>query len=341
MKKIFTIITASILFVYNIAAQGSETFTNSALTASYLGGSFVGDNSVTWTYVASRDESTFGITGKGIMLRRTADGSKVTSSAVAGGIGNFTCNLKKAFTGAGNRQVELFVNGVSKGTSLTWDNTTTQVFSVTGIEVTGNVIIEIRNITANQVIVDDIAWTAATPLSVEARTFSVSKNNDSNKLSWQTASEKNNAQFQIERSQDGETFSKIGEVKGRGNSNVEQNYTFTDASPVKGINYYRLRQVDFDGTETVSKTVSTTFDGKGQNKFKAYPTLTQGLVNVELSEEGKSEILVRDLTGRVLLTQNTEGVSNQTLNLGALSGGLYILSVRSNDSFETIKIQKY
>lgn len=137
---------------------GEETFTNSNLTSSYTTNSFTGDNSVTWSYVASRDESTYGITGKGIMLRRSSDNSKVTSSSVSGGIGDFTCKLRKAFTGSGNRQVELFVNGVSKGTSLAWDNTNVQTFTVSGINISGNVIIEIRNITGKQVIVDDIEW---------------------------------------------------------------------------------------------------------------------------------------------------------------------------------------
>ncbi|MDD4218520.1 MAG: choice-of-anchor D domain-containing protein, partial [Bacteroidales bacterium] len=124
-----------------------------------------GDNSVTWTYVASRDEATYGITEKGIMLRRSSDNSKVTSSTVTGGIGSFTCSLRKAFTGAGNRQVELDVNGTSKGTSIAWDNTTVQTFTVNNINIEGDVIVEIRNITSNQVIIDDISWTcySATP----------------------------------------------------------------------------------------------------------------------------------------------------------------------------------
>lgn len=138
---------------------GSETFTNSNATASYLNGNFVGDNGVTWTYVASRDEDSYGITGKGIMLRRLSDESKVTSSSVSGGIGNFTCSLKKGFTGAGNRQVELFVNGVSQGTSIAWDNNSVQTFTVSNINISGNVIIEIRNIKSYQVVVDDISWT--------------------------------------------------------------------------------------------------------------------------------------------------------------------------------------
>jgi Secretion system C-terminal sorting domain len=178
-------------------------------------------------------------------------------------------------------------------------------------------------------------------LGVEYSSLNIVKKNNASYLSWQTATEKNNAQFQIERSQSGENFSKIGEVKGKGTSNVEQNYSYTDANPLKGINYYRLRQVDFDGTESVSKAVSINFDDKGQNKVKVFPSPTHDIINIELSGEGKTEISIRDMTGRVVLTQNTEGVSFTTLNLATLSNGLYIMSVRSNEVTESVKIQKY
>ena len=143
----------------NLMGQGSEDFTNSALTNSYATGSFNGNNSITWSYIASRNEDIYAISGKGIMLRRVADNSKITSSSISNGIGSFTCNLKKAFTGAGNRQVELFINGVSKGSSIAWDNTTIQTFTVNNINISGSIIIEVRNITANQVVVDNITWT--------------------------------------------------------------------------------------------------------------------------------------------------------------------------------------
>lgn len=143
---------------------GSENFSSSSLTASYADGSFVGNNGITWTYVQSRNEDVYGIDGKGIMLRRASDNSKVYSSTVATGIGSFSVKLRKGFTGTGNRQVELFVNGVSKGTSQTFGNfsgadATVYDFEVNDINIAGDVVIEIRNITANQVVVDDIAWT--------------------------------------------------------------------------------------------------------------------------------------------------------------------------------------
>ena len=153
---------------------GSETFTNSnAPTGTYSDGSFTGDNSVTWTYVRARDDQGFEITGKGLMLDNTS--SKITSSTVSGGIGDFSMKLKKGFTGSGNRQVQLYVNNVLKGTSVSWDNTTTQDFTVSGINVSGNVVIEIRNNTGKQVILDDISWTCyqTTEIDIQGNNVSI------------------------------------------------------------------------------------------------------------------------------------------------------------------------
>ena len=178
-------------------------------------------------------------------------------------------------------------------------------------------------------------------LPVELKNIKVSKKNAAAQLSWQTATENNNSHFDIERSNDGVKFSKLNAVKGNGTTNVVQDYTFTDDAPLKNINYYRLRQVDFDGKETISKTVSINFDGKGQSKAKVYPTLVKDAVNIELAQDTKAELSVRDLTGRVVLTQNTEGGANVSLNLSSLNSGMYLLSIRSNEDVETVKIQKY
>jgi Secretion system C-terminal sorting domain len=189
--------------------------------------------------------------------------------------------------------------------------------------------------------IDDLILGQDKLLPVELLYFKANKNNENNILEWQTASEKNNALFNIERSADGESFFKIGETKGKGNSTVEQKYFFTDPTPLRGISYYRLKQEDFDGTAMFSKIVSIDNSGKGQNKVKVYPSITNDEINIELSEATKADISIRDLTGRTMLSKNTEGVANQTLDLGLLLNGLYILSVRMNDTIETFKIQKY
>ncbi|MDV3051094.1 MAG: hypothetical protein RMY90_10775, partial [Planktomarina sp.] len=143
--------------------QGLEDFTNSNATNSYSDGNFVGNSSVTWSYIHSRnangDANSSGISLPGLMLRRSSSNSKITSSTISGGLSDFSIKLYKGFTGSGNRQVELFVNGVSKGTSTPFDDFNEHIFSVTGINVSGDVVIELVNITSKQVIIDDISWT--------------------------------------------------------------------------------------------------------------------------------------------------------------------------------------
>ena len=121
MKKnyIFTLLM-TLCFSALSFGQGAEPLTNSEATGSYADGSFVGEGGITWTYIQSRDangdDNNSGITLPALMLRRSSDDSKITSSTISGGIGDFSMKLYKGFTGGGDRQVELFVNGVSKGT---------------------------------------------------------------------------------------------------------------------------------------------------------------------------------------------------------------------------------
>ena len=141
-----------------------ETFTNSTAGTTYGDGSFVGDNGITWTFVASRDangdDNDSGIELPAIMLRRSSDNSAITSSTISGGISFIEVKLYKGFTGGGDRQVEIFINGVSVGTSTPFDDFNEHVVRIENINVEGDFTIEIKNITGKQVIIDDITWGA-------------------------------------------------------------------------------------------------------------------------------------------------------------------------------------
>ncbi|MEK6828808.1 MAG: hypothetical protein AABY15_01690 [Nanoarchaeota archaeon] len=76
-----------------------------------------------------------------------------------------------------------------------------------------------------------------------------------NLLKWVTASEMSNDYFSIERSDDGEMFEEINRVDGAGNSSSELSYYVYDNNPIKGYNYYRLKQVDYNGDFEYSKTI--------------------------------------------------------------------------------------
>ncbi len=164
MKKITLMIASLFMLIASASAQGKETFEKSELTSDYEDGNFVGEDGITWTYVASRDKNddanNSGIDGKAIMLPSLSRGSKITSSTISGGIGSFSVKTYKGFTGGGDRQIELFINGVSKGKSEPFDDYNEHTFTVESINLEGDFTIEIKNTTEKQVIIDDIAWTS-------------------------------------------------------------------------------------------------------------------------------------------------------------------------------------
>ena len=151
-------VLALIMFMSAVSAVTyTETFNNSTATGTYSNDSFLGDNSVTWNYEDARDEGNYSINGIGMIFRNT--NGRIYSNSISGGIGSFSVKLKKASVAVGNRQVELFINNVSKGTSTAFDDTSTHTFIVSDINIEGNVIIEIKNIQNFYVAIDDITWT--------------------------------------------------------------------------------------------------------------------------------------------------------------------------------------
>jgi Secretion system C-terminal sorting domain len=337
-------------FLYADGAQGSSIW---QLTTS-------GNELTSQSGTTVNDPRTTTIAGKAMDLSsgsvNVANGKSIVLKLSTVGFKNIRLNYatRATSTGFNNQQWAYSMNG----TTFTNVSTNTPVVASTfGVQtVDFSSILSINNLpdvylkltfsgatagTGNNLI-DNIVITYDAVLAVDFKSFSASKNNSNNIfLAWQTASEKNNALFNIEHSADGESFFKIGETKGKGNSTVEQNYSFTDANPLRGINYYRLKQVDFDGATTLSKIISIDNSGKGHSKVKVYPSITDSEVNIELSDLNKTEIAIRDLSGRLILSKNTEGGTNQILDLSSLVNGLYFLSVRTSDAIETVKIQKH
>jgi hypothetical protein len=166
---VFLLLATGIL---GLNGQGLETFDNFDYTGvSYIDGSFVGNNGNTWNFVHSRNQQEFPIDGNGLMLRRSGDGSTIYSGLIPGGIGNFSVDMRKAHTSTGVRQVELFINGESKGTSIEFGaasgaEDTIHIFEVTDINVEDDFTLEIRHITGGeqnrQLVIDNISWTGYT-----------------------------------------------------------------------------------------------------------------------------------------------------------------------------------
>lgn len=178
-------------------------------------------------------------------------------------------------------------------------------------------------------------------LPIELLSFNAIKQSTHTLLSFATASERNNERFEIERSADGRTYQVIGAVKGAGNAQTQNNYTFTDEHPLRGINYYRLRQVDFDGASALSQVVSVTF-GKAGNVV-LYPTPASETMHVRFDEAFTTDAnwQIVDLTGRIL----NEGIfaAEQVefrIPVASLTQGAYILRVTANNEVVTQQFRK-
>ena len=122
-------------------------------------------------------------------------------------------------------------------------------------------------------------------LPVELAQFDANTEGGKNHLTWRTESEKDNSHFDIERSTDGNTFHNIGQVKG---NNKPSSYQFVDNQPF-ATSYYRLRQIDFDGTGTLSKVVSVALKGNPKG-LKIYPTLVSNGILTVNTEGGNRAI---------------------------------------------------
>ncbi|MFN3402488.1 MAG: T9SS type A sorting domain-containing protein [Cytophagaceae bacterium] len=186
-----------------------------------------------------------------------------------------------------------------------------------------------------------VTATLETPCTtpVDFASFVVFKEGNTNVLKWATTSEINSDVFVIERSFDGINFHNIGTVQAAGHSKQLLNYSFTDLSPLDGLSYYRIREVDFDGSVTYSSIQVVNRDKN--NSLIIYPNPSSGVFSVSsfagISDE--SEITVTDMTGRVILQRILEGTV-EAVDLTEAPAGVYYLQVKSGSEIFNGKVIK-
>ena len=174
-------------------------------------------------------------------------------------------------------------------------------------------------------------------LPVELTFFEGVRKNDGILLVWKTASERDNAYFEVEyRVPDGLQFQTIGKVAGKGASSAENTYEYFHAKPKKGYNYYRLRQVDTDGTVTYSDLTGVVF-GDSQD-VEVFPNPTTGPLLVKSREE---DMLVRviDMRGHEVMTEHLS--DNGLINLTGNPNGAYMIEVQADHQVTEKRVVKY
>lgn len=188
---------------------------------------------------------------------------------------------------------------------------------------------------------DPVAASNASSLPIKLISFSATRQNNQAQLTFATATEENNNFFAIERSGNGTDFRTIGKVNGAGTTTSIQNYTFMDETPLSGINYYRLKQVDFDGQFSYSPVVNVVFDNKAG--IRLAPTPVQDQLRVELDEMflDDAQWQLYDFAGRLVQT-GVLSAENTLFNVevGSLTPGNYVIRVVSGQTTLTKQFQK-
>lgn len=190
-----------------------------------------------------------------------------------------------------------------------------------------------------------VSLQATSPLPIELGTFTAKaiKSREVT-LQWTTIQEKNNDYFIVERSRDAVNFAAIGQVKGQGTTSNPHNYEWTDSNPFTGVNYYRLKQVDLDGTLTYSKIEATTIEEKLAAKVLLFPNPTADWAFVKLSpEETLKQVNVWKLQGsetgnQIRFTERSNGTYG--INLQSFAQGVYWIELHTNKKVHRVKILK-
>lgn len=164
-------------------------------------------------------------------------------------------------------------------------------------------------------------------LPVEFTKLEVVNKNQGHLLSFTTATETNNDYFQIERSTDSRHWEKLGSIAGAGTTQQEQQYRFLDEAPLPGLNYYRVKQVDFDGSFSYSAIVSARWEGKVQ--VHLFPNPADDLLQISGLPATDEPITIEiiDMAGRVMLQQTW---NQSAIDVAQLADGVYSLRISSS-----------
>ena len=202
--------------------------------------------------------------------------------------------------------------------------------------------------------VDDIAIIIYQVVPVEMLSFSASAKSNSVELLWSTASEMNNRMFEIQRAdgnsvQNNMNWKTIGYVEGKGTTTERSDYSYNDKTPVNGISYYRLKQIDFDGSYRILNAEMVEFsfvkDYTLEQNFPN-PFNPSTIINYSLPFDGQVELVVYNILGSevAVLVNEYKEAGNHSVEFSteelknSIGSGVYIYTLKSGSFTQTRKM---
>ena len=174
-------------------------------------------------------------------------------------------------------------------------------------------------------------------LPVNLTSFTATEINNMVVLNWQTASEINNRNFDIQRSKDGSNWMTLGSVNGANNSVTAVSYHFTDSIPLPRKNFYRLIQHDINGRSSYSRVISIDFSTSSYYTISGNPG--NGIYNVNIQTLKPVSLWVSDLSGKRLQT-TTAAPGLHRIDISRYPSGMYLLQIKTDTEILTKKLIK-
>jgi len=182
------------------------------------------------------------------------------------------------------------------------------------------------------------------PLPVSFVNFTATRVNNSTLLQWATATETNNSRYYVERSNDGNKWGEVGNISGNGNTTQLHSYTYTDAQPLNGANYYRIKQVDADGKFSYSVIRTVVFNAAIATRIYPNPVVNTIVLEINSATETTGDIAVYGINGirvKALSQHLTKGLNRVTISsLGRLANGVYVIKLTTPAGEFTSKFVK-
>lgn len=292
----------------------------------------------------------------GVLFTSPYQYSKPDFNGSTPGCGGSGCHSTQAgiltITQLGNYQVRITVSG------------TTSKVAGELVDAIGNVVAYINSTSANPFTLTapasgyytinagyknpSLRWDSAPNvliLPVELISFNAVVNGNTVNLKWVTATETNNYGFDIEKSENKIDWEKIGFVNGAGNSSSTKNYSFNEKNTKSGKYFYRLKQIDIDGTFEYSSIVEVNvsnpqFFSLSQNYPNPFNPST--IIKYQVSISSKVLLMVYDVSGNEVAKLVDElkepGIYEVNFHPKGLTSGIYFYKLKTNSFVETKKM---
>jgi hypothetical protein len=183
------------------------------------------------------------------------------------------------------------------------------------------------------------SFTSGNPLPVEYFDMSAVSSDDGILIDWSTASETNNDYFVVEKSLDSHVWSEIAFVRGAGNSNMIENYNALDVNPVKGLQYYRIAQNDFNGQISYSKTLSVIWEEAVDVSLYPNPATNAMIINFASSDNAVVTVQIMNTLGKTVKTIQQVG-NMSSIDISDLSPGVYYMDFPGSNNLKKCRFIK-